>query len=186
MKARYSFAILLLLTCSATATETPRTANETLAAFVGQWQLSLSADAATFGDRAGTGSGDLSCLWGLQQAWIDCELRSVYDGLGHYGLKMVLYRMADPQAIGAFVTNTLGGGRLYVGTWADSRTLVFEDAWIDPAKKWEYQRTTYTFGDNGEMHFEIEVSRNGSDYYPHSGGTYHRAPASSGRSERRR
>lgn len=183
MMARYVFALIMLVACSANATETPRTPDETLAAFVGQWQLSLSANAVTFGDRAGAGTGDLFCIWGLQQAWIDCELSSVYDGFGRYSLKMVLYRTADPGAIGAFVTNSFGGGRLYVGTWADSRTLVFEDAWIDPAKKWEYQRTTYTFGENGEMRFEIEVSRNGSDYYPHSGGVYHRAPAGTGRGQ---
>lgn len=184
MTARRVFALLLLGTCSATATESPRSVDETLAAFVGQWQLSLSANAATFGDRAGAGTGDLDCRWGLQQAWIDCELNSVYDGLGRYGLKMILYRMADPRAVGAFVTNTFGGGRLYTGTWADSRRLIFEDTWIDPAKKWEYQRTTYTFGENGEMRFEIEVSRNGSDYYPHSGGVYHKTPLNSGRNKR--
>lgn len=180
MKTRIAFLLLVPVAWSTAPAGTGKSPDETLAAFVGEWKLDLSVDAATFGDRAGTGSGNLTCRWGPQQAWIDCELASEYDGLGNYGLKMVLYRSRDPLAIGAFVTNTFGGGRLYNGTWTDPDTLVFEDAWIDPAREWDYQRTTYTFGDDGEMRFDIEVSEDGRHYLAHSSGIYHRAPGSTG------
>lgn len=35
----------------------PRTASETLGAFVGEWDMDLFADPQTFGDRGGPGSG---------------------------------------------------------------------------------------------------------------------------------
>lgn len=173
---------VLMFFCAGSALSAGATKNtdETLATFVGVWKLSLSADAATFGDRSGAGTGTLTCVWGPKNAWIDCDLDSVYDGMGSYQLKMILYRTQQPKIIGAFVTNTLGGGRLYTGAWTDSHTLLFEDAWIDPAKKWEYQRTTYTFGNLGDMRFDIEVSHDGIDYLPHSTGIYHRASATGG------
>lgn len=146
-----------------------------LAAFVGSWQLELYADPATFGDRGGPGAGRMQCEWGLQRAWVDCELDSRYEGLGAYALKLVLYRTADPDVYGVFVTNSFGGGRLYEGSWQDD-ALVFHDAWVDPSRRWEHQRTTYEIRSDHEIAFRIEASVDGVEYLPHSSGVYRRAP----------
>lgn len=165
---------LLMLAATANASDNFLSADETLNAFVGEWQMDLSADAATFGERGGDGTGTMQCHWSRLKEWVDCELESRYEGLGDYALKMVLYKTRNDAEIGAFVTNSFGGGRLYIGRWQSRSRLVFLDAWIDPVNKWQYQRTTYTFGDNDELGFEIEVSGDGVEYLPHSRGTYHR------------
>lgn len=165
---------LTAMAATANAEDNFLSAHETLDAFVGEWHMDLSADAATFGERGGDGTGLMRCQWSRKQEWVDCELDSRYEGLGDYALKMVLYKLRNDTEVGAFVTNSFGGGRLYVGRWQSRSRLVYLDAWVDPVNKWQYQRTTYTFGDNGELGFEIEVSSDGVEYLPHSRGTYHR------------
>lgn len=167
--------VLLIAGSAAAATPAPtRTVKETLGAFIGTWHMDLFADAETFGERGGPGSGTMNCSWGPMEAWVDCDLDSSYEGLGRYALKIVLYRAGGEGTYGAFVTNNFGGGRLYLGQWASRNELVYVDAWVDPERKWEHQRTTYTFHDNGELSFAIEVSKDGMEYLPHSRGTYRR------------
>ncbi len=149
-------------------------ANETLEKFVGDWNMNLLTHKDTFGDRGGPGNGTMTCKWGLADTWVDCELDSVYVRLDHYVLKIVLYRIGKAGTVGAFVTNSFGGGRLCIGDWASDNELVFEDAWIDPQRKWEHQITTYTFHSRDKLDFMIEVSKDGETYLPHSSGVYTR------------
>ncbi len=168
---------LILLVTGSTAhagPESGRTVRDTLGAFVGNWDMDLVADSETFGDRGGPGNGTMSCRWGPMEAWVDCDLDSSYEGLGRYALKIILYRTGSDDTYGAFVTNNFGGGRLYLGQWASASELVYVDAWVEPARKWEHQRTTYTFHDDGALSFAIEVSKDGSNYLPHSRGKYRR------------
>ncbi|MBT8100108.1 MAG: hypothetical protein KJO82_10175 [Gammaproteobacteria bacterium] len=173
---RYHLSILTLfvLALPVQADDKYLSADETLGVFVGEWRLDLSADSATFGERGGDGTGTMVCNWSRKKEWVDCELDSHYEGIGSYALKMVLYKTRNDAEIGAFVTNSFGGGRLYIGRWVSQSRLVYLDAWIDPVNKWQYQRTTYTFSDNDEMGFEIEVSNDGVEFLPHSRGRYHR------------
>lgn len=147
----------------------------TFARFAGDWALELETDPATFGDRGGTGQGGMSCAWGPLRAWMDCTMEADYEGLGAYALKIVLYPTSRDDRFGAFVTNSLGGGRLYTGHWQSPDELVYHDAWVDPERQWPHQRTTYRFDGDGRLSFEIEVSRDGELYLPHSGGSYRRA-----------
>jgi len=173
---KYVIGYVQILLCSAVFADpgSHRSASETLAAFIGDWDMELVADKETFGDRGGAGSGAMSCEWGPMKAWVDCDMNSDYEGFGSYSLKIVLYSTGASDEYGAFVTNTFGGGRMYVGTWESEDKLVYRDAWIDPARKWEHQRTTYTFAEGGELSYNIEVSKNGVDYLPHSRGVYRR------------
>lgn len=166
--------MLIAMMAALPASMPDRSVEETLGAFVGSWSMELMADPETFGERGGPGTGTMACGWGPGRTWVDCELDSNYEHLGHYLLKIVLYRTADPHTYGAFVTNSFGGGRLYLGRWHSDDELVFEDAWIDPKRAWEHQRTTYTFHDANALSFAIEVSKDGREYLPHSRGSYRR------------
>ncbi len=157
-----------------TAPDIARTARDTLGAFVGAWNMELMAEKATFGDRGGAGTGTMTCAWGPMEAWVDCELDSRYAGLGQYVLKIVLYRTGREDTYGAFVTNSFGGGRLYLGKWESANELVYRDAWTNPARNWEHQRVTYTFRGDGGLSYAIDVSHDGETYLPHSSGVYHR------------
>lgn len=165
---------LLVVSAAFADAGSQRSVPDTLGAFVGEWEMELFADEETFGDRGGPGTGTMSCAWGPMQAWVDCELNSHYDGIGSYALKIVLYSPGSGGDYGAFVTNSFGGGRLYTGEWESGDRLVYRDAWVDPRRKWEHQRTTYTFADSGELSYTIEVSSDGVDYLPHSSGIYRR------------
>lgn len=160
---------------SGSPTSAERTLDATFARFAGAWELDLEADSATFGERGGEGQGTMHCVAGPGNHWMDCTLESVYTGLGAYVLKIVLHRAGPAGEYGAFVTNSFGGGRLYRGAWAAADRLVFEDAWIDPTRTWPHQRTTYTFGEDATMRFDIEVSADGEAWQPHSAGVYRRA-----------
>lgn len=148
--------------------------DETFARFVGTWNMELMAHEQTFGDRGGPGTGVMECDWGLSKAWVDCAMDSNYTGLGQYALRIVLYRLRGDGEIGAFVTNSFGGGRLYEGTLDEQGDLVFHDAWIDPTRKWEHQRTVYRFADDGSIRFAIDVAADGASFLPHSSGVYRR------------
>lgn len=146
----------------------------TLSRFIGVWDMQLMTHVETFGDMGGPGHGTMVCHWGLMNAWVDCDMDSVYEGFGRYTLKIVLHRMARDGSIGAFVTNSFGGGRLYVGHWENGTALKFRDAWVDPAMKWEYQRTEYTFPGADSIEYRIGVSKDNETYLPHSSGIYTR------------
>ncbi len=147
-------------------------ARRAMDAFVGDWTLVLAADRSTFGDRAGAGRGTMQCRYGPIDAWVDCIMDSHYDGMGRYTMQIVIH--SDGPGFGAFVTNSFGGGRSYVGHWLEPRRLVFVDRIVDPSRKWPYQRTTYTFDGPDALEFAVEVSADGIGYLPHSRGTYHR------------
>ncbi|MDX1517273.1 MAG: hypothetical protein R3288_10560 [Woeseiaceae bacterium] len=146
--------------------------DDTLARYIGTWDMDLMTHTETFGEHGGPGKGTMACDWGPMKAWVDCVMESEYDGLGRYALKIVLHRTSADDTIGAFVTNSFGGGRLYLGRWQNATDLVFYDAWIDPNKKWEHQVTTYTFVDNDTIRYRIDVSDDNESFYPHSSGTY--------------
>ena len=152
----------------------PSVTDSTLARFVGVWDMQLMTHAETFGERGGPGEGTMICEWGPMKAWVDCDMDSVYESFGRYTLTIVLHRLAKDGAIGAFVTNSFGGGRLYIGHWENDTDLVFRDAWIDPAKKWEHQVTTYTFPNDATIDYRIDVSKDNKSYLPHSSGRYDR------------
>lgn len=165
--------LLSILVLYASSAAGHRDLQETLAAFVGEWRMDLAADPATFGNRGGPGTGTMACQWGPLQAWVECTLTSDYQNMGRYALKIVLYRHDGAGNVGAFVTNSFGGGRLYVGRWQSDTELVYHDAWIDPNRTWPHQRTTYQFPEDGTIEFAIDVSRNGETWLPHSTGRYH-------------
>lgn len=150
------------------------TTDEALGRFVGTWKMDLMAHEESFGALDGPGTGTMHCAWGLMNAWVDCQMDSHYQGLGQYGLKIVLYRLRKDGEVGAFVTNSFGGGRLYEGAFNTDSELVFGDAWIDPARNWEYQRTIYRFDGSDRIDFDLTVSKDNSQYLPHSSGVYHR------------
>lgn len=164
-------ALALALALAAPAAALP-TRQETFDRFTGSWDLDLLAAPETFGDRGGPGRGSMECVAGLRDGWVDCVLDSVYEGLGRYGLEIVLFATGRDDAVGAFVTNSFGGGRLYVGRWESADELVFTDDRIDPTRAWPHQRTTYRFEDDGSIGFRIEVSKDGTAFAPHSAGTY--------------
>lgn len=170
-----TLALVLSVLPIATAAESPKKADTTLERYVGTWRMDLATHAETFGDRSGPGEGTMVCAWGQMRAWVDCNMDAVYEGLGPYALKIVLHRMAEDGAIGAFVTNSFGGGRLYVGRWQDNSRLVFNDAWTDPRRTWQHQVTTYTFVGDDTIRYSIEVSTDSETFHPHSSGTYSRA-----------
>lgn len=142
--------------------------------FIGNWQLTLETDASTFGARSGGGDGYMNCEYGPEEAWVDCVMQASYENMGGYSLKIVLFRMSDPSRVGAFVTNSWGGGRMYHGALPRPDQLVFEDAFDDPGRKWRHQRTIYGFDEHDGIRFSIDVSSDGENYLPHSGGVYHR------------
>ncbi|MDX1556617.1 MAG: hypothetical protein R3212_11365, partial [Xanthomonadales bacterium] len=146
--------------------------DQTLARFVGEWNMDLTAHEESFAEHGGPGSGTMICAWGLMQAWVDCQMDARYEGFGDYGLKVVLYRLGADGAIGAFVTNSWGGGRLYEGALNASGDLEFRDAWVDPNRKWQHQRTVYSFEHDGRIRFAIDVADDGVNYVPHSSGLY--------------
>lgn len=148
--------------------------DEALARFVGTWNMNLVAHEESFGEQGGAGTGTMVCAWGLMQAWVDCQMDSTYESFGAYGLKIVLYRLASDGEVGAFVTNNWGGGRLYEGAFNAGGQLVFADAWVDPDRNWEHQRTVYGFDGENKITFELDVSSDGVQYLPHSSGVYSR------------
>ncbi len=148
--------------------------NQTLARFVGEWHMDLMVHEESFGEHAGPGSGTMVCNWGLMESWVDCQMDSLYEGLGAYALKIVLYRLGKDGEIGAFVTNNWGGGRLYEGGYNADAELEFGDAWVEPGRKWQHQRTVYSFHDDGSIRFAIDVANDGINYIPHSSGVYRR------------
>jgi hypothetical protein len=73
-----------------------------------------------------------------------------------------------------FVTNSFGGGRLYEGAFDEGGQLVFDDAWIDPGRNWQHQKTVYAFEGDNKITFALDVAKDGEAYLPHSSGVYHR------------
>lgn len=175
--ARTTLTTALLTTASLSQAAEGSITDEVMARFIGNWEMDLMAHPESFGDHGGPGSGAMNCQWGLQRAWVDCQMDSIYEGLGTYGLKIILYRLRNDGEVGAFVTNSFGGGRLYEGVFDGENRLVFHDAWVDPARAWQHQRTVYTFEPDGRIRFLIDVADDGVNYLPHSSGVYTRQRA---------
>lgn len=166
--------VLLVLAAITTAAAAAPDHDATLGRYVGVWSMDLVAHEESFGDLGGKGAGTMTCRWGLSRAWVDCEMDSMYDAMGHYVLKITLYRTARADTVGAFVTNSFGGGRLYHGTWEAANTLQFKDAWVDPKNKWEHQLIRYAFDGDDRIDFSIDVSKDQVRWLPHSSGRYTR------------
>lgn len=144
----------------------------TLEKYIGVWDMELETHTETFGDRGGAGKGTMECRWGAMRAWVDCDMDADYEGLGRYALKVVLHRTGKDGIVGAFVTNSFDGGRLYVGEWKSDTELTFHDAWTDPRRQWEHQLTTYTFLGPDEIRYRIDVSSDNETFHLHSSGVY--------------